>query len=53
VLITLVQEAFTLMAIFGKNFCNSCQESYGLIARNTIRLGALHLIGDSAVFVGK
>ena len=48
-----MQEAFTVMAIFGKNFCRSCQDSYGLITRNTIRLGSLHLIGDSAVVVGK
>jgi hypothetical protein len=40
----IMQEAFILMAIFGKSFCVSCRQSWGLITRNTVRLGSLHLV---------
>lgn len=47
------KNAYIQTAIFGYSFCKGSRKAFFLIARNILRVGAVMLVGDFVMFVGK
>lgn len=47
------QNAYTVIAIEGTNFCSSAKKAFEIIASNALRVAALNSVGDFVLFLGK
>jgi len=47
------QNAYTITAIEGKNFCSAARRAFGIIASNVLRVAAINSVGDFVLFLGK
>jgi choline transporter-like protein 2/4/5 len=47
------KNAYIQTAIHGSSFCTGCREAFYEIARNIFRVGAIHVVGGLALFIGK
>ncbi|XP_046365305.1 choline transporter-like protein 1 [Haliotis rufescens] len=45
--------AYTLVAISGKNFCKSAKRAFIILVSNSLRVAAINSIGDFMLFLGK
>lgn len=45
--------AYTVIAVSGRNFCSSAKKAFGILASNALRVAALNSIGDFLLFMGK
>jgi len=47
------RNAYIMIAITGKGFCTAAGQATGLIMNNILRIGAVNVIGDVILFLGK
>ncbi|XP_052775735.1 choline transporter-like protein 1 isoform X1 [Mya arenaria] len=47
------QNAYTIVAIEGKNFCQSAAKSFTTLVNNALRVAAINSVGDFVLFLGK
>lgn len=47
------RNAYIMCAIRGDNFCNSAKRAFQLLLANVLRVGAVNVIGDFMMFLGK
>ncbi|XP_035270201.1 choline transporter-like protein 5-B isoform X2 [Anguilla anguilla] len=47
------RNAYIMIAIYGKNFCASAREAFGLLMRNVVRVAVLNKVTDFLLFLGK
>ncbi|KAK7508117.1 hypothetical protein BaRGS_00000356, partial [Batillaria attramentaria] len=45
--------AYTVIAVSGRNFCSSARKAFGIMASNALRVAALNSIGDFLLFMSK
>eukprot|EP00753_Platysulcus_tardus_P022702 PLAT9918.1.p2 GENE.PLAT9918.1~~PLAT9918.1.p2 ORF type:complete len:637 (+),score=345.23 PLAT9918.1:74-1912(+) len=45
--------AYIAISIWGDSFLGAAKRVFGLIARNVLRIGTLHIVGDIFLFLGK
>jgi len=47
------KNAYIQTAIFGSNFCSSAKKAFFLILRNIARIGAVTLVSEFVIIIGK
>ncbi|KAM3620419.1 uncharacterized protein V6R79_023109 [Siganus canaliculatus] len=47
------RNAYIMIAIYGKNFCNSSKDAFFLLMRNVVRVAVLDKVTDFLLFLGK
>lgn len=47
------QNAYTIIAIDGKNFCSAAMKAFGILTSNVLRVAAINSIGAFVLFLGK
>jgi len=47
------RNAYIQTAIHGTSFCTSCKEAFFILARNILRIGALHVVSSVLLFLGR
>lgn len=47
------QNAYTIVAIEGTNFCRSAAKSFTVLVNNALRVAAINSVGDFVLFLGK
>ncbi|XP_041356726.1 choline transporter-like protein 1 [Gigantopelta aegis] len=45
--------AYTIVAVSGKNFCTSAKKAFTMLVTNVLRVAAINSIGDFILFLGK
>ncbi|KAL8598964.1 hypothetical protein ACOMHN_006774 [Nucella lapillus] len=45
--------AYTVMAVSGRNFCSSSKKAFHILASNALRVAALNSVGDLLLFLAK
>jgi len=47
------QNAYTIIAIDGRNFCSAAQKAFSILTSNVLRVAAINSIGAFVLFLGK
>lgn len=47
------QNAYTIIAIEGSNFCSAAQKAFGILTSNVLRVAAINSVGVFVLFLGK
>lgn len=47
------KNAYIQTAIYGTGFCTSCKKAFFLILRNILRVGAVNMVADFILFIGR